>query len=472
MKNNYLILILLITIPFSCNEKDDPQMMSVIPAMGKQLLNNDGLPLKEYEIRIPYQTLEAKDLDKNNITPWDVYLTTKVADPSQGGNAYLMLDANQDNISATLDSAKQELVLVADSPYSIGSILDIAGKEIPVNTTLTMEDAIFWKKSLKPTNFDRLNGAYYTGTSPIDETVKSTDPSIIRTELVDYYTEMGINSQPFLNIFDKAVQDANDLVRLNFTSPNTGEFCVRLLAGLLALGGTPWEPALETILGNENSLNKPQGVYYDSNVPSGQNILSTTENGRRVIKFIPNLGKCSIESLATYFAHEACHGDETGNKLEEELIANDMEQLVWNYIASKRKKVLGYKTRTATFNNTMALGVLNGGKNSSVGFETPYWANNEYSIFPSNILSGEYGKKTQSYNEFTKYTYTKSGYTQGATPGGYYLNQVLSNLTGQTFTNMNYDQKTLELVDTLPESFLGKDYWIELARELKALPLS
>ena len=211
-----------------------------------------------------------------------------------------------------------------------------------------------------------------------------------------------------------------------------------LRAGLMSLTGTSGEPAIAAILDGDNITGKPWTVVdFSDAVSANAPVAETVNNGGRLrTLFQSDLNGEYFTALGAVLAHEVLHQDQ-GNTVNEEIVANAVESLV--YAEQIQTYPVVSRTRTAMVNqmNGRLLSLLNSGDTNypNVGLnaaplDTPT-AGGFLNVFVDDQGvpgTGYEGFTPRSFADDVRFEYTERGFNTGSTQLNNTAKQILANI--------------------------------------------
>jgi hypothetical protein len=290
----------------------------------------------------------------------------------------------------------------------------------------------------EPTDVDLFDPGVYSGaSSPQPDPSGPTDEATLRQQLSDLleqrYPTSTKNVKKALTIFDDA--DTKAIV------PDP-----RLRAALVALKGTAGEPAIIGV------LDGTYGRVYFGTPPCGCNPIAEVSpappgSDKPEIVFNQRYQYEDFRLLASTMAHEPMHRDLNISK-KEELISNSIDTLVYGQFLLEYPELATSGTELARAKNTKLMARLNTRD-----------ANGKLRLFTSqgNIFPG---------GNFVPYFAAPFEPLGNDTTGNKVLYRELKKVVGKVSKKVNFDDKTLLLLDSRQVLFTDSEI-VQLAQILK-----
>lgn len=252
----------------------------------------------------------------------------------------------------------RQIVLEVDALIPTGSILKVAKKafrvdergevEIEVEGDLTRELAILASRALSPTRPELF-------AQPVNPpaTDEDRDPARVREALQAHLEARG--ASPALQ---GVVLDTFE------TLPEEIVAHPKLRAALAALIGTFAEPAIDSLLTEDNCTEQPAERIAFEPPPGGESLVAQvthSENGRRVVSISPGLESERFEHLMPILVHEAVHCDERAGVVEE-VAAVGFDTFFYLHLIATEPSLVMTGTRLARDFNINAIAFINSGR--------------------------------------------------------------------------------------------------------------
>jgi hypothetical protein len=277
----------------------------------------------------------------------------QVADPKRGASATArVLVTKVDHQAGTRGFSLSVAALVPDGAtlkverktFKTGAVGQI---EATISSDLSLAAVVFSTTALAPKD-----PAFLDDVPAAPVTAADSDPAVQRAALEAHLKLRGSNDstvQAALKRFDTMPQDI-------IPSP-------KARAALAALTGTFAEPAIDSLLTNQNCTGKPAAQVVFQPPPGEPGLMARvtfTKERARIISLNPVLEGERIEHIMPFLAHESVHCDNNDTRVEE-VVATGFDTFLYILLIAADPSVARPTTPVARELNVDAIALINSG---------------------------------------------------------------------------------------------------------------
>jgi len=435
----------------------------------------DGLPRNQSEIRIPFsERVRIADADQIQVRgyAWDpdteiqkkVVLHVVSATVSDQPN-------NTSLVTLITDRMMRKggrIMFLAGALEHVADDTAVAAQTVRSPRGLNREDFTLASRAFKPTDLSKFDDAIYSG-APSPDTA-----STVRTEAqVEPAFFAFLEEKVSRGLITDAERDEavtlwdNSRARSIITDHN-------MRAALLSLVGTVSEQAINAVLSDQNATDAPYTFVGFASVPSGTVIADADireSDGRLRIRFHPDYAGEPFQALSAVLAHEVLHQDTDEGGVEEEVIGNAFENVVWAQQIDVDADPSNTGTRLVAHLNTELLALLNSGRTEfpKVGLLTPWIASNQRDAAIKHYGQGVFfgssprpsGGIYTSWENFLRRQYLARGGISKSSAGNNTLNIYMDQF-GVDYSG-RFNNTVLNLLDTNMDNVLSTSMALRLA---------
>lgn len=262
-------------------------------------------------------------------------------------------------------------VLVKSATFQGQTVTLAVGAVLPAGTKLQIDNSAFVSGASGQLEVD-VSSSFTPATAALATTALTfTDPSLVADPVTPPVTaadrDPAVQRQALQLMLQKdgATQSVIDAALARFDQlPASIVPSPKARAAIAGLTGTFAEPAIDSLLTNNNCTGKPAALVAFQLPPDAPDLLARTTytpDGARVISLNPLLESDRIEHLMPLIAHESIHCDRLDG-LNEEVAAVGFETYLYMQLISVDPSIVHTGTVAAREMNVDALALINSGR--------------------------------------------------------------------------------------------------------------
>jgi hypothetical protein len=451
--------------------------------------------VNEAKIKVAHRTVEGLARNQSVITiPLSEEVTIADADqiqvrgyafnPSTGGQKKIVIEVAEASVLPTTDGTGLVQIITnrmmrKDSPiFFYDGALEHTEDGSPVPEQkfrsprgLNREDFTLATRVFIPTNDNLFDDDIFDGAGN-----GTTENDILTEADVEPELEAFLASKVAQGRITDAQRDAA-LDGFNSTTARNIIPDHNVRAAVYSLVGTVAEAAIDAFVDGENLTGRPYtfiGVAAsDPDVPIADTDIRESD-GRLRIRVQPGFSSEPFQVLSAVLAHESIHQDADAGGIEEEVIGNIFESVVWAQQLDVDPDLATAGTRLVKEQNTELLALLNSGKANFpvVGLLTPWVRSDGRDAALKNYGQGVFfgsdvpsGGRYLSWENYLRRQYIARGGISKSSNGNPTLSNYVRQFTGEDYTG-RFNNSVTQLIDANLDNVLSTRIVLRLASAL------